>query len=103
MFILVTLVACIRTKMRRRKWRWILFVLVGGVSLSLNWTTGEIGFSPLSVRLLGASAMTTSAYSPWIVSISFPLGAAMFWLKRRKSMQPPSPELPQSEPCGRRP
>lgn len=83
-FVLVTLITCIRTKMPRRKWLWILFILAGIGSLSLNWTTGQIGFKPISLLLFGASAMTSSIYSPWVVSIACPLGAILFWFKRRK-------------------
>ncbi|HTJ79721.1 MAG TPA: hypothetical protein VL357_12060 [Rariglobus sp.] len=96
LFILPTLLVCIKTKIRRRKWLWIIIVLVGVVQFSINWTTGEISFSPFSFLLFGASAMATSLYSPWIISFAIPAGAILFWIKRPKLMQsetpPPVPE-----------
>lgn len=81
---LFSLVVCIRTKFPRRKWLWIIFILVGFTQLTINWTTGHVGFSPLSFQLFSASAMASGPYAPWVVSISFPLGAVMFWRKRKQ-------------------
>src|SRR5690606_22891732 len=83
-FIITTLVVCIRTKIARRKWLWVIFILLGVTSFSLNWTTGQTGVSPLSIQLLGVSATASSVYSPWIISVSLPIGAIVFWLRRRK-------------------
>lgn len=83
-FIITTLVVCIRTKIARRKWLWVIFILLGVTSFSLNWTTGQTGISPLSIQLLGVSATASSVYSPWIISVSLPIGAIVFWLRRRK-------------------
>jgi hypothetical protein len=84
LFTLVVLVVCIRTKMRRRKWLWILFILFGLGKLSVNWTTGQWGFMALAVQLFGVSAVAASTYSPWMVSVSLPLGAALFLINRRR-------------------
>jgi hypothetical protein len=80
-FIITTLVACIRTKVPRRRWLWIVFILLGVGQITLNWTTGEIGFG-VGVNLLGVS-MTKQPYAPWMLQIAFPLGAALFWWRRR--------------------
>lgn len=84
LFILVTAFFCIRTPMAKRKWLWILFILIGFASLSLNWSTGQLIVQPLSFRVLSASALAASPYAPWIISVSFPLGAMMFWLRRKE-------------------
>ena len=84
LFILVTLIAAVRTPFKERKWVWIVFILMGIVRFSLNWTTGEIGVKPVSFQVLGAGAMSASSYAPWILSFSLPIGAALFWIKRRK-------------------
>lgn len=81
-FVLLTLMACIRTPMPRRKWLWIIVVLLGVTSLSLNWTSGEIGFQPLSILLFSAGASASSIYSPWTISLALPIGAILFWIKR---------------------
>jgi len=44
-FVLYALVACIRTPIARRKWLWVLFILVGLVQFSLNWTDGALIFN----------------------------------------------------------
>ncbi len=79
---LYALVACVRTKMSWHKWPWLLFILFGIGSFSINWTTGETQLSPLTLRLFGASA-TAVLYGPWTVSVSFPLGALVFLLRRK--------------------
>lgn len=99
-FILITLIQCIRTKLPRRKWLWIIFILVGFVQFSLNWSTGETAVRPLFFQLLGAGAMSAGMYAPWILSISIPIGAVAFWFKRRRLLQAPpvvvaaTPEVP---------
>lgn len=103
LFILATLVVCIRTKLERRKWLWILFILVGIVQFSLNWTTGQIGFRLVNFQLLGSGALAASVHSPWILSFSLPVGAFMFWMKRDQiRAKPSSSETPTSpvEPQG---
>ncbi|CAM3112066.1 hypothetical protein [Rariglobus hedericola] len=94
LFILTTLVVCIKTKLPRRKWMWILFILVGVVPFSINWTTGEVGFNLLSILFFGASGMAASPYSPWIISFAIPIGAILFWFRRAKLMGPVVPPLP---------
>jgi len=83
---LVALVVCIRTPLRRRKWLWVLFILFGFGKVSLNWTTGQWGATPLSVQLFSASAMS-QFYGPWIVSLSLPIGAVLFLTLRRQLMR----------------
>lgn len=91
LFILTTLVVCIRTRIQRRKWLWIVFVLVGFVQFSFNWTTGAMAYKLLYFQLFGAGAMASGIYMPWIFSFSLPVGAIAFWFKRRQLVQPPPP------------
>jgi hypothetical protein len=84
LFTLAVLVVCIRTKMTRRKWLWILFILFGLGKVSVNWTTGQWGFMAFAAQLFGASAVAVSTYSPWIVSVSLPVGAVLFLINRWK-------------------
>jgi hypothetical protein len=84
LFILVTFVFCIRTPIRRKKWLWMFFVLLGVGSLQLNWTTGEYAIQLMSFNLVGAGAMASGPYGPWIFSIGVPLGAILFWARREK-------------------
>lgn len=102
-FILVTLVACIRTRMPKHKWLWIIFILVGFTQLSINWTTGVVGFRPLAFQLLGAGAMA-QPFMAWMISISIPAGAIAFWIRRRDwlaasaatAAEPPPIQIPEA-------
>ncbi|MBK9989586.1 MAG: hypothetical protein IPP19_02320 [Verrucomicrobia bacterium] len=98
-FSILTLIVCIRTKLARRKWLWIVFILFGLGQLSLNWTTGQLGLSLLSFQLFSGGAMTSSIYSPWIVSVSLPVGAVLFWIFRNKlknQLLLPQPAVPDT-------
>lgn len=86
LFCFASFIICLRTPIRRRKWLWAVATLLGVVTLSLNWSTGEFSFQLISIQLLSASAVAR-LYSPWILSISFPLGAVMFWIKRKRLKQ----------------
>jgi hypothetical protein len=79
---LYALVVCVRTRMSWLKWPWALFMLFGIGNFAINWTTGETQLAALTLRLLSASA-TGTPFGPWILSVSFPLGALAFLLSRK--------------------
>lgn len=83
LFIIWTLVLCIRTKIEKRKWLWIIFILFGVFRLSINWTTGQWQAAPFYFSFLGSSAFAP-AYGAWLISISLPLGAIIFLIRRKK-------------------
>ncbi len=83
-FIVASLIACIRTTVPRRKWLWIIFILLGFGQLSVNWTTGAVGFQLVSFQVLGAGVFWAGPYAPLILSGSIPVGAALFWIRRRR-------------------
>lgn len=83
LFSLYALVLCIRTRMQGKKWLWILSILFGIGSLSVNWTTGQLDLQLLSIQLLSASAVAPP-YGAWTVSVSVPLGAILFVVLRRR-------------------
>ena len=84
-FTIFALVVCARTKLRGRKWPWIIAILLGVGRLSVDWASGQWGFQPLIVQLLGAGAVA-APFGPWILSVSLPLGALVF-LVRRESLK----------------
>ena len=98
LFILYALISCIRTKIRKRKWLWILFILFGFGSLGFNWSTGQLLFNPLSFnfQLFGAGITKQGLYAPWIVSLSLPLGAILFFVRKNKLMKQPEQEEPNN-------
>jgi hypothetical protein len=87
LFVLYALIACIRTPMPRRKWLWVLFMLVGVVRLNLDWTTGAVSLMPLYFLLLGSAAFKSGVAGAWVLSTSLPLGAILFMLRRRRWLE----------------
>jgi len=76
----------------RWKWLWTPFILIGWTQLSVNWATGVIVFQPFGLLLLGASVGRGSLdISPWVVTVSLPLGA-LIYLSRVWFAAPPNDE-----------
>jgi hypothetical protein len=89
LFVFYALILCIRTKIPRRKWLWIIFILIGVGKISMVWTTGKIiwwgGLSSLlSMLIFAADFVRASEYYPVIVSFSVPVGAIVFLIRRKK-------------------
>ena len=82
-FTLYALALCIRTKMEKRKWLWVIFIIIGIGKFTVNWTTGQWNLAPLSFQLFGAGSFAPP-YGAWLISISLPLGAILFLLRRKK-------------------
>lgn len=91
-FILTALVLCVRTEMKKKKWLWIIFIICGFGALTINWTTGQLVLNPLTVQLFGAGCCKPGLYGQWTISISFPLGAILFLLRRKRLMRMPKAE-----------
>lgn len=90
LFTLYALVVCARRKLPGRKWPWILFILFGVCRVAVNWTTGAWAVSPLYIQLFSASAVQP-LYGAWTLSVSIPLGAIIFLLRRRPAEPSPAP------------
>ena len=84
LFIAFALIRCIYTPNVKIKWAWILFILIGFIGFSFNWTTGEITTQFIGLHLLGATVFTASPYSPWILTPSIPVGAILFLILRKR-------------------
>ncbi len=83
LFILWTVYLCARTKIEKKA-LWIFFILIGITRIQLNWTTGQMGFQPIGFQIPGAGISKMGLYAPWILTVSVPLGAIWFQIKRRK-------------------
>jgi hypothetical protein len=87
LFVLISLFFCIRTPMRKRKWLWLLFIVIGFGAISIDWTTGQYAIQPLIINLLSGSAIAARPYAPWVITANLPLGALVFWWKRKALIQ----------------
>ncbi len=85
LFMLISLIFCIFSKIRL-KGLWIIFIISGFCGLTFNWTTGQTSFTQLNWQLLGAGFFKPGLYAPWNIIISAPVGAILFWVKRKKLM-----------------
>ena len=95
LFTVFTLVVCARTQLRGRKWPWIVAILFGFCSLSVDWTTGQWTFHLLMFQAFSASAMAVP-YGPWVITAAVPVGALVFLVRRLSLMAPPP--APQPDP-----
>jgi len=84
LFILVTLIACIKTPIPERKWLWIAFIILSIGAIQMNWTSGEYLLQLMRFQLFGAAFMSMSKYAPCVLTAGFPLGAILFWFWRPK-------------------
>ena len=64
-----------------RRWLWALVALVGIFRISINWTSGALAYAPLGFQLLGTGVTKSGPYAPWLVSFSFPIGAAVVFAR----------------------
>jgi hypothetical protein len=83
LFILVALVICIRSRIRR-KWLWIIFLLLGFIQFRFDWASGHFDVQAISFLLFGASAFRPSPYASWILGFAIPVGAIIFLVSRRR-------------------
>lgn len=74
------------------RWLWAAFILVGVGTAALDWNSGMAALRPFSVQLLSASFTRPDVCSPWIVSLSVPVGALAWWVSRWQPKKPSSPE-----------
>lgn len=79
---LAALVVIVRAPRFKRKWLWAILALTGLGSFSMNWSTGQVFFNPVTVALVGVGATTQGflGFFPYIVKFTPPIGAlAAFW------------------------
>lgn len=84
LFIVTAIILCIKTPIPKRKWLWILFILFGFVQVNLNWSDGNLNINPFYFQILGAGFWKASQYGPLLLSVSVPIGAIVFLLRRKK-------------------
>lgn len=82
LFTALTALVALFSYIPKRKWLWVIFILLGFGQLSLNWTTGQVAYNLLAFQLFGAT-YAQQFFGPVIISFGFPLGAILFWERRR--------------------
>lgn len=85
-FILFTAYLCLNTAVERR-YSWLVLILFGVGSLSLNWTTGALDWNWFTAVFLGAGFLPDGLHGPWTVSVSIPFGAIFFYLKHGRAAE----------------
>jgi hypothetical protein len=96
--VIAALVSWFRTRRGlRRKWLWLAAILLGVGKLSMNWTTGQLALGLLQFQLAGTGVAREGLYGPWMISLSIPVGALIF-LMRRRSLEPKAPQSAASAP-----
>ncbi|HWO32969.1 MAG TPA: hypothetical protein VNO32_29585, partial [Candidatus Acidoferrum sp.] len=91
---LYSFVLCIRTKNEKRKWLWMLFILIGVGKLAVNWTTGQWNLTLWSFQIPCGMA-TAPLYGPWTIAASAPLGAILYFIRHGK-IKNTGESIPQS-------
>ncbi len=86
-FIIISLFMCYKTPIPKRKWLWYIFIALGFCAFNLNWTTGQWGIQLLAFQLLGSGFVKSGMYAPVIIQMSIPIGAILFYLKRKKWLE----------------
>jgi len=81
---LSALIRCVIEKDLRRKWLWVLFIIVGIGQFELNWIDGTWTFSPVYFQLFSAGAVS-SGYGGWELSVALPLGAIVYLVRRYRN------------------
>lgn len=99
LFMIWTAIGVVRTPFRKRtwgKWLWFCFVLLGLTTFQINWTTGQFQTLYFTFQVLGVSMTQAADGFPWILSVSLPIGAIIFWTRRSELVTAASlPDPPQ--------
>jgi hypothetical protein len=68
----------------RRRWLWLLAILVGVFQFTLNWTTGDVGAQALRFHLFSLGFGKLGPFAPVILTLSIPAGAIAFLFRLRE-------------------
>lgn len=68
----------------KKKWLWLIISFIGIIMFTFSWTDGTYKISPISFHMPPAGLSRPSIYAPIYISILFPLGAVISFIKLRK-------------------
>jgi hypothetical protein len=76
----------------RRRWGWMIGSLFGFGQLALNWNTGEWTVQIAHFALFSAGFLKGAGpFDPWVLMVSLPIPAILFWALRRDRPKPGKP------------
>lgn len=91
-FDIYVLALCVKTPGIKRKWLWILFILTGVGRIEFDWTHGGFYFFGnygngfyFDFFKFPLVQFSQAIPQPFVVTLTFPLGAVIFFYRRRKS------------------
>lgn|GEM_PF-2835787 len=91
LLIVLTFVRCLRRPVKM-KFLWLVLILVGFASVTMNWTSGAVTVTLLDANLLGTVFFRGNRFSPWIIGFSLPIGAVLYWLLESRLKPTPATE-----------
>ena len=82
---------------------WTVGCLLGFVSFTMNWTTGQTMVAPISFQVLSAAVGGPGPYAPWFLTFSIPIFAMLYFALRKRlragvAAQEPPPARGSEEP-----
>lgn len=85
LFAFITFGLCaINSEIRWRwRWLWMLLALVSVGRLNISWMTLQVEWLIVNATVPPAGFYRFAAYAPWILSLSLPVGAAVYWARVR--------------------
>lgn len=86
LFSIWTVAQCLRSNVRL-KWLWVVFILFGFSKFGLNWNDGSLDFNLFGLQVFSAGLAKASIAEPWMVWMSFPLGATLFYIFKNRQAQ----------------
>lgn len=86
LFVLTSLVVMVLSKMTfKKKIIWALMILLFSLPrFTIDWGNGQLDFSLFNINLGGSGFSKPTLYSAWLLSFNIPLGAIIFWIKRKE-------------------
>jgi hypothetical protein len=88
-----TIVLCIRSKFKR-KWLWIVGMIISLPTITFNWSTGEFGLELFKFTLLGFGFSRYPIIAPWIIQSTIPIVLLIFlynWFKSKNNKDAVAP------------
>ncbi len=86
-FVALTFALALMTPVPGMKWAWLLFILLGIVRVSFNWTTGVLAVAPMGIQVFGAAFSKPSAFAPLVITAAIPVGAIVFLVQRHEWLE----------------